>query len=261
VRHLASVILGPVLGFVAYVLFGFGATRISAQDGWSTDNIVGLLAMVGAGVAYAILVVPRLSPIGPAIAGVAYLGIGLWIITDTASFLDTMPKDILGLDNSGFGAGTFIVALAIPLLATLLSPNRWVSRPRAAQPVGGPPPGALGGQANQFGPPNQFGTQPNQFGTQPDQFGNQPGQFGSQPGQFGSQPEPAPFGGGQPGYPGAPPIGVPYSGPPSFGPPPGSPVGPPPGSPVAPSGYDPYGNPPTGNPDDPLRPDITRRIQ
>jgi hypothetical protein len=253
VRHLASVILGPVLGFIAYILFGFGATRMAVEDGWSTDNIVGLLAMAGAGVAYAILVVPRLSPIGPALAGVAYLGIGLWIVTDTSSFLDIMPADILGLDNSGFGAGTFLVALAIPLLATLLSPNRWMSRTRpAVQPVGAPPPGALAGQPNQFGgPPNQFGNQPDQFGSQPNQFGSQPNQFGNPPDQFGNQP----------GYSGAPPIGVPYSGPPSFGPPPGSPVGPPPGSPVAPSGFDPYGNPPTGNPDDPLRPDITRRIQ
>jgi hypothetical protein len=252
VRHLASVILGPLLGFIAYILFGFGAGRLSIEDGWSSDNIVGLLAVVGAGVAYAILVVPRLSPIGPALVGIAYLGIGLWIISDVSSFTDVVDADILGIDNAGFGPGLLSLALAIPLLATLVSPNRWMSRTRpAVQPAGAPPPGSFSGQPNQFGnPPNQFGSQPNQFGGQPNQFGGQP-----EPPQFGGSggaPEPPPFG-GQPAY-GSPPIGAPYSGPPSFGPPPGSPV--------APSGYDPYGTPPpTSGPPEPLRPDVTRRLQ
>ncbi len=234
-RHLTSAILGPVLGIVAYVLFGFGVGRTSIEDGWTGDNALSVLALVGAGVAYAILVVPRLSPIGPALAGVAYLLLGLWLISDVTSFVDTMPDQILELDNAGFGPGAILVALAIPLLATLVSPNRWVSRtPRSASP----PPGF-----NNPPPPNQ----PGQFG-QPDQF--------SQHGQH----EPPPFGGQpQPGYPHTPPIGAPYSGPPSYGAAPGSPV--------APSGYDPYGTPPPGNqgnqgnPNDPFQPDVTRRIQ
>lgn len=255
-RHLTSVILGPVLGIVAYVLFGFGVGRTSIEDGWTGDNALGVLALVGAGVAYAVLVVPRLSPLGPALAGIGYLLLGLWVISDVSSFVDTMPADILELDNAGFGPGAILVALAIPLLATLVSPHRWRSGTprRAAPPPGfGAPQGPhqpgldQGPQQPGFqqpGGPHQPG-QPGQFG-QPDQLGR-PDQFG-RPGQ----PDPPPFG-GQPGYPGAPPIGAPYSGPPSFGPPPGSPV--------APSGYDPYGTPPSSNPDDPLRPDITRRIQ
>lgn len=267
-RHLVSLVLGPVLGFAAYILFGFGATRISIEDGWSSDNVVGLLAMIGAGVAYSVLVIPRLSPIGPALVGVAYLGVGLWIVSDLESFLDTMRADLLGLDNSGFGAGSFLLALAVPLLATLVSPYRWASRPRpAAQPVPAqPPPGTLANQPNQFGGPPPFGGEAPPFGGGP-----QPGHAAG----FGAQPGHAAGFGPQQGY-GTPPIGAPYSGPPSFGPPPGSPVaapgspmapppgsmsGPPPGSPVAPSGYDPYGPPPAGNPNDPLRPDITRRIQ
>lgn len=230
-RHLASAILGPVLGFIAYILFGFGAGRLSIEDGWSTDNIVGLLAILGAGVAYAILVVPRLSPIGPALVGIAYLGIGLWILSDVSSFADVVPADIFGIDNSGFGPGLLSLALAVPLLATLVSPNRWMSRTRPAmQPVGAPPPGSFAGQ------PDRFGSQP-----EPPPFGGS-----------GGPTDPPPFG-GQPSY-GSPPIGAPYSGPPSFGRPPGSPV--------APSGYDPYGTPPpSSGPPDPLRPDVTRRLQ
>lgn len=238
-RHLASVILGPVLGFAAYILFGFGAGRLSIDDGWSSDNIVGVLAILAAGVAYAILVVPRLSPIGPALAGVAYLGVGLWIVSDVSSFVDVVKVDLFGLDNAGVGPGVLSLALAIPLLATLVSPNRWTSSTRrAAQPVGGPAP---------------FGGQP-----EPPPFGGAVGAGagagfgGGAPGSGFGPPEPPPFG-GQPAY-GAPPLGNPYSGPPSFGSPPGSPV--------APSGYDPYGTPPpSSGPPDPLRPDVTRRLQ
>jgi hypothetical protein len=246
VRHLTSAILGPVLGFAAYVLFGFGVGRTSIENGWTGDNAIGVLALVGAGVAYAILVVPRLSPIGPALAGIGYLLLGLWVISDVTSFVDTMRADLLGLDNAGFGPGAILVALSIPLLATLVSPNRWSSgRPRQAAPPPGfsPPPGGHAGST----PGGHAGPPPGQFG-QPDQF--------SPPGQF----EPPPFG-GQPGYSGTPPIGAPYSGPPSYGPPPGGHAGPPPGSPVAPSGYDPYGTPSPGNPNDPLNPDVTRRLQ
>lgn len=243
-RHLVSVVLGPVLGVVAYVLFGFGVGRTSIEDGWTGDNALGVLALVGAGAAYAVLVVPRLSPLGPALVGVAYLLLGLWLVSDVSSFVDTMPSNILEIDNAGFGAGTILVALAIPLLATLLSPNRWISRtPSAAVPPGSPP-----------GQPAPGFSQPNQFGQPGD-----PPPFGGQPGQPGAL-DPPPFG-GQPSYPNSPPIGAPYSGPPSFGPPPGSPVGPPPGSPVAPSGYDPYGTPPPAAPRDPMSPDVTRRIQ
>jgi hypothetical protein len=193
VRHLVSILLGPVLGFIVYILLGYAGSKIQLEAGWTGDNVIGILAMVGAGVAYAALVVPRLSPLGPAIVGLAYLGLGLWIVSDLSSFVSTMPGDLLGLDNAGFGPGLYLIPLSIPLLATLVSPNRWMGRPRSAQPamVGAPP----GPPPPSYGPPQQ------QF-DQPPSFDNQPA-----------------------GYGGAPPIGAPYSGPPSYGPPPGSPVG------------------------------------
>ena len=94
--------------------------------------------MIGAGAAYAGIVVPRLSPLGPALVGFAYLGLGLWIVSDLSSFVSTMPGDLLGLDNAGFGPGLYLIPLSIPLLATLVSPNRWMGRPRPAM-VGAPP--------------------------------------------------------------------------------------------------------------------------
>jgi hypothetical protein len=191
VRHLVSVLLGPVLGFIVYVLLGYAAFKVQLESGWTGDNAIGILAMVGAGVAYAVLVVPRLSPLGPALVGLAFLGLGLWIVSDLSSFVSTMPGDLLGLENAGFGAGLYLLPLSIPLLATLASPHRWMGRPRPAMVGGAAPPPAYTPPPSQslFDPPQQS--------------------YDSQPG----------------GYAGAPPIGAPYSGPPSYGPPPGSPVG------------------------------------
>ena len=219
-RHLVSILLGPVLGLIAYVLFGYAGSKIQLEAGWTGDNVIGILAMVGAGIAYAVLVVPRLSPLGPALVGLAYLGLGLWIVSDLSSFVSTMPGDLLGLDNAGFGPGLYLIPLSIPLLATLVSPNRWMGRPRTAQPamVGAPP-----------GPPPAYAPPPQQQFDQPPSYDNQPA-----------------------GYGGTPPIGAPYSGPPSYGPPPGSPVGYP--------DQGQYGGQ-QSYPQDPLRPDITRRIQ
>jgi hypothetical protein len=120
------------------------------------------------------------------------------------------------------GAGVFLIPLSIPLLATLVSPNKWRGRPRPA-PVGAPPPA--------YGQPPMQAQQP----LQP--------QF-DQPPMYDSQPA---------GYGGNPPMGAPYSGPPAYGQPPGSPVGyPEPGQ---------YGGGQPGYPPDQLRPDVTRRIQ
>jgi hypothetical protein len=222
VRHLVSVLLGPILGIIAYGLFGFAATKVELSQGWSGDTAIGVAALVVAGILYAVLVVPRMSPIGPALVGLAYLVLGLWLVSDLSSFVSTMPDDALGLKGSGFGPGVFLIPLSLPLLATLLSPNKWRSRPRPAM-VGGPP-----------GPP------PPAYGQQTPL---QP-QF-DQPPAYDSQPA---------GYGGNPPIGAPYSGPPSYGPPPGSPVG------YPDPGQQQYGGPP-GYPQDQMRPDVTRRIQ
>jgi len=220
VRHLVSILLSPVLGFVVYVLLGFAAFKVQLEAGWNGDNAIGVLAMVAAGVAYAVLVVPRLSPLGPGLVGLAFMGLGLWIVSDLSSFVSTMPDDLFGLDNAGFGPGLYLIPLSIPLLATLVSPNRWMGRPRPAMVGASAPPPAYG----------QPQPQPQQsLFDQPTSYDNQPG-----------------------GYAGAPPIGAPYSGPPSYGPPPGSPVGyPDPGQ---------YGGQ-QNYPQDPMRPDVTRRIQ
>jgi len=74
----------------------------------------------------------RLSPVGPVLAGVAYLGLTLWALLSPSGFLSTMPARLFGVDDLLYvpvGFGTAL--LAVPLLLTVFSPRRWR---RNAQP-------------------------------------------------------------------------------------------------------------------------------
>jgi hypothetical protein len=130
VRHLLSIILSLVLGPLIYVAAGYSAVKLTVATAGATmswgDAALGLVAAVLAGGCYAILVMARLSPFGPILAGLIYLGVTLWALLDTAGFGSSLPASVLGehgVLQAPAGAGT--VLLAVPLLATVFSPRRW----------------------------------------------------------------------------------------------------------------------------------------
>jgi hypothetical protein len=225
VRHLVSLVVGLVLALVMYILLGLAVTRLrDASDGWDLDTVIAFLAALGAGAAYTALLLPRWSPLGPAVVGVILLGLTVWLFSDLASFLDTMPSDLFGIENGGVApVGVTTAMLSVPLLATVASARRWRRTPypapaRTAQPGYGPGPAPA--------PP--------------------PPAYGAPPVGVGS---PA-------GYPGGPSLGAPYSGPPAYS---SDPVG----TPGYDPGHGIYGSPPPppgGYPPEPMNPDITRRL-
>jgi hypothetical protein len=165
-RHVGSLLLALVLAPLAWVLTGVGLlkyndVRVQFEDGLSVDILLGLLALLGAGALYAVLVLARLSPIGPALAGAAYLGAAVWYAVEPASFLDVFPYEVGDVDlGLPIPAAGLSAVLAVPLLATLVSPRRWrrYDRPPAAHAGAGPypvPPGAPYGQ-----PGAPYGTPP-----------------------------------------------------------------------------------------------------
>src|SRR5215475_13473088 len=130
-RHLLSVVLSIILAPVIYVAAGLAALKLDAAHldttsiHW-TDVEVGLAAGVVAGALYAVLVMSRISPLGPAIAGLAYLGVTIWSFLQPTSFRNRFDFDIVGQHHvllQPAGAGTLL--LAIPLLATVFSTRRW----------------------------------------------------------------------------------------------------------------------------------------
>jgi hypothetical protein len=144
-RHVLSVVLSIILAPVIYVAAGLAALKLDAAHlvttsiQWS-DAGVGLAAGVVAGVGYAVLVMSRISPLGPVVAGLAYLGVTIWSFLAPTSFRDRFDFDIAGQHHlllQPAGAGTLL--LAIPLLATVFSGRRWSPGPAAGLPYDAAP--------------------------------------------------------------------------------------------------------------------------
>jgi hypothetical protein len=125
-RHLWSLVLSLVLTPLIYVSAGLSAVKFGEARGLGITAGVGLLAAFVAGALYAVLVMVRLSPVGPIVAGLIYLGVTFWSVLDRSGFEGVMPADIAGeegLLHVPVGMGTAL--LAAPLLLTVFSSRRW----------------------------------------------------------------------------------------------------------------------------------------
>jgi hypothetical protein len=130
-RHLGSIVLSLLLAPIVYALTGIGLVKmidvprhLSGHD-YATLGI-GVAALAGAGLAYAVLVMTRLSPLGPVLAGLGFLGMTAWYIGSRSSFTRIIPDNALGTRGAAWApASTVTVLLAVPLLATIVSPRRW----------------------------------------------------------------------------------------------------------------------------------------
>jgi hypothetical protein len=134
-RHLGSILLSLVLAPIIWLAAGVGLSKIS--EGFTTDPdylaaFVGVLALGLAGLLYSVLMLARLSPLGPILAGLLYFGVSMWALANPESLANVLPQDILGVDGAGTApAGGVAVLLAVPLLATVASPRRWRRYDRA----------------------------------------------------------------------------------------------------------------------------------
>jgi hypothetical protein len=129
-RHLVSAVLALVLTPLIYISAGFSAIKFGEANELgrieAAPAALGLLAALLAGGLYALLVMGRLSPIGPFLGGLLYLGVTLWRVFDYTGFARNFPDDLLGVNSllqvpAGFGTAL----LAVPLLFTIASGSRW----------------------------------------------------------------------------------------------------------------------------------------
>jgi hypothetical protein len=161
-RHLGSIVLSLLLAPIVYALTGIGLVKmidvprhLSGHD-YATLGI-GVAALVGAGLAYALLVMTRLSPIGPVLAGLGFLGMTGWYVGNRSSFTRIIPENLLGVRGALWApAGTVAVLLAVPLLVTIVSPRRWrrwANPPAAVAAPGYTPPAVPGDEPAYPGAP------------------------------------------------------------------------------------------------------------
>jgi cell division septation protein DedD len=136
-RHTMSLLLSIILAPLVYISAGVATVKVDAANAASSYDwasaALGVCAGLLAGAMYAILVMARLSPFGPVLAGLGYTGLTLWAVLDRSGFASAFGVDLFGSNHTliaPVGAGTLL--LAVPLLFTIFSPRRWR---RSASPV------------------------------------------------------------------------------------------------------------------------------
>lgn len=225
-RHLLSLLLGIVMAPVLWVLAGLGGTRYleaygdaDPDDGLTRAALLGVALLLATGLVLGLLLASRLSPVGPAVAGLTFLAVGVLFLLERPRVLEAVSE----LSGANRDALVFPLVtgvswlLGMALVVPLAFPSRWRGRPApvpATEPEAAPSgdgapsgPSAPGGAP--YGPPQ----------------GGPPGALhGAPQGLPPSAPGGLSYGPPQ-GPPGAAPYGHPHHRP---GPPPGAgPYGPP----------------------------------
>lgn len=139
-RHLGSVLLAVLAAPLVFVLTGRGLGGLAevsaaAAEAEQTDYfaITASASATGlAGLLFALLALARFSPLGPALAGLGFLAVGVWALVDPAGLEAAVPSrgiDLVGLGDQRLAAATAVAPLlAVPLLLTLFLPHRWRDR-------------------------------------------------------------------------------------------------------------------------------------
>jgi hypothetical protein len=140
-RHLGSIVLSIVLAPIIYILGGIGLIRLSLNSAsvlsgsgtnW-TDVGIGAGAIVVAGALYAILVLTKLSPLGPVLVALIYILVQLAALFDASRVQSTFGNSVFGTPNAAEAPLTGLaLLLAVPLLATIFSPRRWRGKDKPA---------------------------------------------------------------------------------------------------------------------------------
>jgi hypothetical protein len=135
-RHLWSLLLALVLTPLIYAAAGVSAVRLSDAREFGTAAGIGLGCALVAGGLYAVLVMLRLSPLGPIVAGLTYLGVTIWALVNRSGFEGFLPDELFGEKGAlqrPVGMGTAL--LAGPLLLTVFSARRWRGTDEPPTPI------------------------------------------------------------------------------------------------------------------------------
>src|SRR6266705_1284652 len=112
-RHLGSIALSLVLAAGVYVLVGIESVKHDY-----TGRAIGVFALLVAGALYMLLVLPRISPLGPLLAALAYLGFEGWLLVPGVKVPSVLEHTLLGARGALVAPALYglPVLLAVPLL-------------------------------------------------------------------------------------------------------------------------------------------------
>jgi hypothetical protein len=150
-RHLWSLIAGVVLAPIVWAVAAYGqavTARVSANGAptsFESKLLIAAAAFVGAGLVFGIIGTLRVSPLGPLVAGVAYLGsyaVAVFAPVTAHDIFERMTK--VGDYEVHYATAVtsgLIPVLGAALLMAVFSPGRWRTwpAPAGAEPVGTTP--------------------------------------------------------------------------------------------------------------------------
>ncbi|OLB78644.1 MAG: hypothetical protein AUI14_12660 [Actinobacteria bacterium 13_2_20CM_2_71_6] len=105
-RHLGSIVLSFVLASLVYVAAGVGMSKMfqaELERGGPVNRLdagamaVGVLLLLVAGALYTLLAMPRISPLGPVLVGLTFIGIQVWSLVAPSGFVKLMPRSVFGV--------------------------------------------------------------------------------------------------------------------------------------------------------------------
>lgn len=153
-RHLWSLIAGVVLAPIVWAVAAYGQAVTAqvgakgAPTGFESKLLIAAAAFVGAGLVFGIIGTLRVSPVGPLIAGLAYLGCYGFAIAAPGTANDAFNRVTTVGDYEVHYATALttglIPVLGAALLMAVFSPGRWRSWPPAAAEAGATAPYAPG---------------------------------------------------------------------------------------------------------------------
>ncbi|MEV6847107.1 hypothetical protein [Actinoplanes sp. NPDC051411] len=124
-RHFRSILYAVVLAAAVWVLVAVGLSH-DVRGGFAVESLTGLAMLLLGGAAYGILVFAPISPLGPTVAGAAFLAAGAWAIESPSAYAGAWPagavKDGFDLSRPGYGLAAL---LSVPMILTVLSVRRW----------------------------------------------------------------------------------------------------------------------------------------
>jgi|GEM_PF-2895806 len=140
-RHIASLFAGMIIAPIAWLLIGAAQIGLNPMayelDGGSPGRFIAIAMFVVAGALLGLIAVTRLSPAGPILAGLAFIG-GFFVFRGGIAAVhlpDAMTNDLLPRESAIIAGETgMVLVIGALLLMSALIPSRWRGKQSEEEP-------------------------------------------------------------------------------------------------------------------------------
>lgn len=140
-RHIASLFAGIIIAPIAWLLIGAAQIGLNPMayelDGGAPSRFLAIAMFVVAGALLGLIAVTRLSPAGPILAGLVFIG-GFFVFRGGIAAVhlpDAMTNDLLPRESAIIAGETgMVLVIGALLLTSALIPSRWRGKQSEEEP-------------------------------------------------------------------------------------------------------------------------------